>query len=384
MQGTHIDTATQWLATQQPQMERLLEELVNISSWTHDKAGVDAAMAVLRKATPLPWVSIESKKFGNHTLFQGHTPATNGGVLLVGHMDTVFPKEKFVGYTVDGNIARGPGVLDMKGGLVIVAFALQALKQANLLEKSKLSFIVVSEEEVGSPDSCEHLLKAATGAKAALVFESGRKGDAIITRRKGTGFLTAVAHGKAAHAGNAHEEGINAIWAMSRFVDRVQQITDYSKGTTVNVGTFKGGIGKNTVPDLAETQIDLRFVTDEEGDLAKKRILEASKDLGVEGALLEVYFGPGRGPMKKTPQSEALMNAYAVCQKESGLGSTEMGLVGGGSDAAHTAAIGIPSIDGLGPRGSGFHTLDEYVQLDSLIPKAQALVRYLVRNAIED
>ena len=169
---------------------------------------------------------------------------------------------------------------------------------------------------------------------------------------------------------------------MSRFVDQVQQITNYDTGTTINVGTFKGGIGKNTVPDLAETQIDLRFVTDEEGDLAKRKILAAASTHGIQGAELEIQFGPGRGPMKKTPESEALMQAYAECQKESGLGFGEMPLVGGGSDAANTAAIGIPSIDGLGPRGSGFHTLDEYIQLDSLVPKAQALVRYLLKNAL--
>jgi glutamate carboxypeptidase len=251
-----------------------------------------------------------------------------------------------------------------------------------LLDRLALTYVVVSEEEVGSPESTPHLRKLAAGAKASLVFESGRAGDAIITRRKGTGSLTAIAKGRAAHAGNAHKEGANAIWAISRFVDRLQGLTDYDRGTTVNVGKVSGGIGKNTVPDQAEALVDLRYVTSAESEALRSRILDAAKDTGVPGTRVEVEWGAGRGPMEKTPASEALRAAYADCQKESGLGFGEMGLVGGGSDAATTAAIGIPSIDGLGPRGSGFHTLDEYVELDSFVPKTQALLRYLIKHAI--
>lgn len=359
-------------------MEALLRELVEISSWTYDREGVNACSALLKAAMPVHHEAISSSKYGDHSVYHAGRPASDGGVILIGHIDTVFPKEKFAGYRSDGKTARGPGVLDMKGGLVVIAYALQALKQVGALDEMALSCVVVTEEEIGSPESAPHIRALAQGAAASLVFESGRKGDAIITRRKGTGSFTARVTGRSAHAGNAHQEGANAIWAVSRFVDRIQSLTDYGLGTTVNVGKISGGIGKNTVPDHAEAWVDLRFVSQAEAEKIQERILKAARESEIPGTRIEIEWGPGRSPMEKTPATDALLALYAQCQHQSGLGSQECALVGGGSDAATTAAIGIPSIDGLGPRGAGFHTLEEHVELDSLVPKAQALVRYLL------
>ena len=175
-------------------------------------------------------------------------------VALIGHLDTVFPPGKFEGYRVDGPLRRGPGVLDMKGGLVVVAFALRGLSEAypgGLGALPPLRIVVVSDEEVGSPEGAGVIRRSIGGSGAALVFESGRAQDAIITRRKGTGNVSVVGQGRAAHAGNAHAEGKNAIWAVARWVDAAQQLTDYERGVTVNVGTISGGIGKNTVPEPA-------------------------------------------------------------------------------------------------------------------------------------
>jgi glutamate carboxypeptidase len=380
--GALVADATAWLGSQRDSMERLLRELVEVSSWTHDKAGNDAATAILRRATPGTLETIPSASFGDHSAFHGRRKASAGGVVLVGHIDTVFPKDKFAGYRSDGKIARGPGVLDMKGGLVVATFALKALREVGALDRLSFSYVVVSDEEVGSPDSAPHLRRIATGAKASLVFESGRAGDAIVTRRKGTGSFTAVATGRAAHAGNAHQDGANAIWAVSRFVDRVQALTDYSRGNTVNVGKISGGMGKNTVPDHAEALADMRYVTSKDADELRARVLAAAQDTGVAGTRVEVKWGPGRGPMERTEASAALLSAYAECQRECGLGHGEMGLVGGGSDAATTSSVGVPSIDGLGPRGQGFHTVDELMELDTLVPKAQALARYLLRHGL--
>jgi glutamate carboxypeptidase len=380
---TAAEAANRWLANQRDAMESLLRDMVEASSWTNDKPGNDLATSIFRKAVPLRCESIASQTYGDHSVFHAQKTAADGGLILIGHIDTVFPRDKFAGYRSDGKIARGPGTLDMKGGLVIVAFALRALEQCGLLNRAALSFAVVSDEEVGSPDSSPHLRRVSQGARAALVFESGRPGDAIITRRKGTGSLTAVANGRAAHAGNAHKEGGNAIWAISKFVDRLQQLTDYPRGTTLNVGKISGGIGKNTVPDRAEAMVDLRFVTQIDSDDLRAQIIEAARDTGVAGTNIDLHWGPGRGPMEKTAESDALRAVYARCQHAVGLGDGEMGLVGGGSDAATTSALGIPSIDGLGPRGTGFHTVEEFIELDSLVLKAQALATYLVSHALD-
>src|SRR5262249_28477898 len=154
-----------------------------------------------------------SGKYADHLVATStwKTPSERAPIALIGHLDTVFPPGTFEGYRRDGDLARGPGVLDMKGGLVVVAWALQAIAEASGLESGPpIRLVVVADEEVGSPEGKGIIEDTIRGAASALVFESGRKADMIITRRKGTGAMTVTAHGKAAHAGNAHKEGANA------------------------------------------------------------------------------------------------------------------------------------------------------------------------------
>ena len=217
-------------------------------------------------------------------------------VALVGHLDTVFPPGTFEGFRRDGDLARGPGVLDMKGGLVVVAFALQALAETVGLEAVvPLRIAIVADEEVGSPEGQGVIREGIAGADAALVFEAGRTNppDAIITRRKGTGGMTVRAFGKAAHAGNDHKDGANALWAIARFIDRVQALTDYDRGVTVNVGKIVGGQGKNTVPDEAEAALDIRFCTRADADELVAAIHRAAEEAAasVSGTRITIRRG---------------------------------------------------------------------------------------------
>ena len=268
---------------------------------------------------------------------------------------------------------------------MVIAFALRALAETvGLARLPPLRLVIVSDEEVGSPEGAGVIRSAIAGAEACLVFESGRQGDLIITRRKGTGAVKAVAHGKAAHAGNAHQEGANALWALARFIDRVQGLTDYPRGLTVNVGKVVGGQGKNTVPDQAVADVDLRFCTRADGEALVQRFREAAQAATQElpGTRIEVQGGVAREPLERTEASAALLQAYGACAHASGLGHGEAPLVGGGSDASTSSSMGIASIDGLGPRGKGFHTVDEFIEVDTLVPKAQALARYLASRAL--
>jgi glutamate carboxypeptidase len=221
--------------------------------------------------------------------------------------------------------------------------------------------------------------KAIVGSRACLVFEAGRAKDAIITRRKGTGAVTATAHGVAAHAGNNHAEGKNAIWALARFIDRAQGLTDYARGITVNVGKIAGGQGKNTVPDRADAWVDTRFCTRADGEALVLALRAAASEAAasVPGTRVELEGGIARLPLERTAESEALFHEYGAWARASGLGDAEAPLIGGGSDASTSSAMGIASIDGLGPRGKGFHTKDEQIEVASLVPKAQALARFL-------
>src|SRR5690606_6254615 len=276
------------------------------------------------------------------------------------------------------NRAIGPGALDMKGGLAIIRTALAVLEDAGLLAKLPLVVACVADEEVGSPSSAPHLRELAKGAACALVFESGRANDMIITRRKGVGAMTVIAHGKAAHSGNNHKDGANAIWALARFVDAAQQLTDYDRGVTVNVGQLTGGTSKNTVPERAECKLDLRYQTVPDAEALVLGLRAAAEAAAIPGVTLEVQGGVNRLPLERTDASAALRDEYAACARAAGLGDGEAPLIGGGSDANTVASLGVPAIDGLGPRGAGFHTTNEYVELPTFLPKAEALLRFLV------
>jgi glutamate carboxypeptidase len=383
--GSHqpnLDDALAWLATQRPAAEALLRRLVETSSFSQDRDGVGRVADLLAPELVAAGLAVErvpGEELGPHLAFRG--PAAGAPVFLVGHLDTVFPAGTFEGFRVDGDTGRGPGCFDMKGGLVVMLLGLQAASRAGLLARVPLAGLLVGDEEVGSPGSQPHLRRLAAGARAALCFESGRAGDLLVTARKGTASVRVTAHGVAAHAGNAHEQGKNAIWAVARFVDQAQRLTDYGHGITVSVGTIRGGTSKNTVPDLAECEVDLRFLSCADGTRLEAALAAAAGAAAVEGTRLEVARQSWRDPLERTAASAALAAAYGACQRESGLGGGEAPLVGGGSDACTTGAMGIPSIDGLGPRGRAFHTREEAVELGSLLPKAQAFLRFLARQA---
>lgn len=269
----------------------------------------------------------------------------------------------------------------MKGGLVVVAYALRALAEVGLLPRLAADVVIVADEEVGSPEGKAILTALAARAEtdAALVFEAGRAEDAIILARKGTGGVTAIATGKAAHAGNNHRDGANAIWALARFIDAAQGLTDYARGRTVNVGKVEGGQSKNTVPDSAKAELDLRFESKIEGEQLVKELHEAAAHIASQlpGTEIELRGGIARAPLERTARSEALGKSYGAFASQVGLGHAFAKLLGGGSDANTTSALGIASIDGLGPRGKGFHTKDEQIEIATMIPKTEALMRYL-------
>lgn len=376
-----MDGAIAWLRGQRAEMEARLGALVDVSSHTLDKAGADEAGRVFAAMVPLPCRRVASARFGDHLFFETRSPG-DGGVVLVGHHDTVFPREVFAGWRVEGDTGYGPGALDMKGGLVVIAFALQALAREGILSRVPLTLTTVSDEEAGSPESAAHLRAVARGADCALVFEAGRAGDRIITRRKGTGAVTATATGRAAHAGNAHAQGASAIRAMARFIEGAEALTDYARGVTVNVGRVEGGIGKNTVPERCVAEVDLRFTSLDDAAALMTRLRALAESSTLPGTEIALDGGIARNPLSRTDLSAALCDAYGRCQSDAGLAYGEAETEGGGSDAATTADAGVASIDGLGPRGSGFHTREERVALDSLVPKSEALLRFLATRAV--
>jgi glutamate carboxypeptidase len=371
-----------WLEGQRAAMESFLERLVLQNSFTGNRQGVEAVANLVAgrlRALSLAVDLQPSQRFGPHVLFSGRAPGAP--VFLSGHTDTVHPPGTFETWRREGDRAVGPGTLDMKGGLVVMLFGLTAAKRAQLLERVALRGILVADEEVGSPESLLVTRGHAAGAACALSFESGRPGDELVTRRKGVGSVKAEARGVAAHAGNEPEKGRSAIWSLARFVDRAQGLASLERGLTVNVGTISGGTTRNTVAGEARCEVDLRFERADDGHELVRSLERIAAEAAIFGTSIELSRLSWREPLESTPASAALAREYGECQRESGLGAGEAPLAGGSSDACTLGAMGIPTVDGLGPRGRAYHTTQEEVDLSSLVPKAAALVRFLARRA---
>lgn len=372
------------ITARMPECWLLLERWVGIESFTQDHAGCNRMADALVEGFALPGLTasrIAGDGAGDHVVFT--TPAWRpSGTILVGHHDTVFPAGTFVGFRRDETRCYGPGVLDMKGGLAVIRTALAALADTGQLATLPLAVVSVSDEEIGSVDGRRVLEDLGRGAGAALVFEAGRTTDAIVTRRKGTGKLVVTAKGKAAHAGNDLAAGINAIWALARFIDGVQSLRDVGEGTTVNVGLVKGGSSANTVPAEATCEIDVRIVRGADGEKLLAAIDHLAREVAAaSGATFSIGGGIRRQPLEHLPGTADLLARYAACAKAQGLGGDEAPLMGGGSDANTLSAIGVPAIDGLGPRGRFFHTHDEYAEIATFEPRVTALAAFLVKSA---
>jgi glutamate carboxypeptidase len=369
------------------EMLPLLRRWVEVNSFTGNLAGVEEVgrrLAESLAALPLACERRAGEGCGTHLAWT--TPAwaarPRARIVLVGHHDTVFPPGTFEVWEEAGDRLRGPGVLDMKGGLVVVRTALAALDDAGALAALPLGLVSVADEETGSLDSRPFLEEVARGAAAGLVFEAGRAGDAIVVARKGVGTVRVTVGGRAAHAGNDAAGGVNAIWALARFVDRAQQLGDPAAGIGVNVGTISGGTSANTVPADAACAVDLRFVRAPDGERLLGQLDRIARELAeASGARFALAGGIKRPPLEPTAASRALAARYGEQARAEGLGAGEAPLAGGGSDASTLSAIGVPAIDGLGPRGRAFHTPDEEIEIATLRLRTRALIRFLLAAA---
>ncbi|WAS97600.1 M20/M25/M40 family metallo-hydrolase [Nannocystis punicea] len=375
----------------------LLQRLVDLPSHTYARDDVEIAAAALDEAAVAVGLTCTkipdpSGRFADHRVYADPSVGDGPSLALVGHIDTVFPRSLgFLSFRRDGDVARGPGVLDMKSGLTSVIFALRALRAVTPARASvPVRFIVVSDEEVGSPSSAAMYRELAPRLTGALVFESGREGDTIVTRRKGGGLFTISVRGRAAHAGNNHHKGVNAIHALALLVDRVERLTDYSRGVTLNVGLIEGGTAKNTVPASAKCQVDARFETVADAQRVADFLAALQREPfagladvpeRLREVVVEVSGGITRPPMEASAASQRLRGVYEPYAAACGLQVGECPLQGGGSDANLLAADGVPCVDGLGPYGQHFHETEEWCSLDSLRRRTAALACFLAEEA---
>ncbi|WP_245392753.1 M20 family metallopeptidase [Salinicola halimionae] len=385
---TMMAAACDWLAGQQTEMVECLKTLVNIDSNSYDKAGTDAVADVIVEWLEADGIAVrrtsrpDSGDIVEAWLEGDGSDAAKGHVLMMGHRDTVFPTGTVAerGYTQQGDTAFGPGVADMKSGLVLNIFVLRALKHLAPLP-FPVRVLFTADEEIGSRDGTAFIREAASGARAVLNAEPGRISGNVVTGRKGGAAFLIEVSGKAAHSGVSHEAGASAIEALARKIVKLHALTDYDSGVTTNIGLIEGGISRNTVAPSATAQLDTRFVTNEQRVDLLAAIETIIAEEEVPGTQATIRQTSGFLPMEPT-MSEALFTRYRAQAEKLGF-NVGGEFTGGCSDAGTTASLGIPTLCGTGPVGAKMHTDDEYCRLETFLPRAQAVAATIIDLAVE-
>jgi glutamate carboxypeptidase len=365
-----------YLLAQQEAMVRTLDRLVAIDSPSHDREAVNGVARFLTEAFGALGAQVErldQVAFGDH--LQVTWGEGQGQILILGHMDTVWPvgEAQERPFQVDGDKATGPGAFDMKGGLVVGLYALMALRDLGVRPAHRLVFLLNSDEECGSPTSRSLIEVEGRRSDAVLVLEPSREG-ALVTWRKGVGRFEIEIHGLASHAGAAHSRGVSAVEELAHQILRLEAMTDYGRGTTVNVGVVEGGSRVNVRPASAWAEIDVRVTTAHEGQRMAEAIL-GLRPVNRDASLI-ISGRINRPPWETSVQGQALFDRAQRVGKRLGLDLWPAG-TGGGSDGNFTAALGIPTLDGLGVIGEDAHALGEWVDVRSL-PLRAALLAELV------
>jgi glutamate carboxypeptidase len=317
--------------------------------------------------------------FGDHLLAidDRHCPpdgAAGPGVLVLSHLDTVHAMGTLVKdnpLRIEGDRLYGPGAEDMKGGTYLALAALRQIARSGLRTKLPVRHLMVSDEEMGSPTSREHIEREARRAKFVLVTEPARSGGKIVTARKGIAGFTITAHGLPAHAGVEHHLGRSAIHEIAHQILALEAMTDYARELTVNVGLVRGGTRFNVVPEWASVDVDVRMPNPVIGDEIVQRI-RALRPHGPD-VRLTIEGGINRPGYEKTPAIAALYEHAKVLAAEIGFELVDL-KTGGGSDGNFTASI-APTLDGLGVDGDGGHTHDERLYISSVVPRMRLLMR---------
>jgi len=359
-----------------------LEALVRIDSGTAHKAGVDQVVDWMENRLNNLGFEIErlpQTKTGDNLLaaLDGNG---SGTILLLGHSDTVYP----VGTTaerplkIEGDKILGPGTCDMKAGLLSGCYAVEALSELGFLNFGRIVLLCVSDEEVQERYSYDLIRAAARQADAVFTLEAARENGDIVIARKGVRVYAVETFGHAAHAGVEPEKGRNAILALAHLCLKLAELNGFRPDVTLNPGVIEGGTQSNVVPDYARLLLDVRAFTTDDLDAvaaAAREIVESETQAGIKASITQA--GQGHDPMPYTREAAALEAMAKEAAGELGF-SLQGAFTGGASDASLAAAQGVPVLDGLGPVGGLDHSPDEYILLNSIVPRTALLAKLII------
>ena len=375
-----------WLASQKDAMIELLSRIVNIDSGTYNKRGADAVGKVIAEFLTEHGLAIETlpqEKYGDclRASVPWSVPSAHnsGNIVLMGHRDTVFPdgEVKRRPFTIRDGVAYGPGVADMKAGLVMNSFVLAAFARFGGAPAPMIG-LYTADEEIGSPEGRPVIEAEAARARVVLNAEPGRISGNIVTGRKGGIFMVMEITGRAAHSGLNFSDGISAIEELAQKIHALHAMTDLERGITPNVGLVSGGQSVNTVAPAARGEIDLRYIDPR----------DRAEVMGRIGAIIEQSFVPGTRaeltvlgeflPLTQSDAARSFFELYKGAAADSGF-ITGGEFAGGCADSGLTAALGVPTLCSVGPSGAKPHSPEEFLHLDTLVPRAQACARAVLR-----
>jgi glutamate carboxypeptidase len=359
----------------------LIESLVAIESPSDDPAAVNRCGAELTsrlQAMGGTVTRVASPTAGDHVRASfGSGPRQ---ILLLGHFDTVWPVGQLARMPLkrDGGRLYGPGVFDMKAGIALAMLATRAGLEHNALDGCQVVMLWTTDEEIGSGTSRALIEAEAARSEAVLVFEPSLPGGGLKTSRKGVGQFEMIARGVSAHAGLDPGKGISAVRELARQIAAIDDLQDPASGVTVTVGVIQGGTRANVIPDEARAIIDARANTRAGAERIERALKSVTPHL--PGARIEVTGGFDRPPLER---SSGVIRLFEMARESAaGVGVTlTEGSAGGGSDGNFTAALGVPTLDGVGAIGDGAHALHEHVEIDPLVPRAAVIAGLLARLA---
>lgn len=377
------------IAARRPELEEQLLTLAKINSGSYNPDGLErvakALVESVSRLLPSPPEFIRHPETSELLALrwqQSHPDTPH--VLLNGHLDTVHgPESSFQNctYSEDRQTINGPGVTDMKGGLVILFAALQAFLKSELSQKLSWEILISFDEEIGSAKSRQLLENAARSNDIGIVFESSLPDGSLIRNRMGTGLITIEARGQASHSGRDFAKGKNAIVALSRLLNIVHDLNETIQGAIINIAKTEGGGPANVVPDRARADINVRASDVVAEQQVVSEIKSAAETISAEtGCQITVSGGFTRPPKTSGPQTERLMQAW---QQTANAFGEELKFkdTGGASDGNILQAAGLPNIDNLGARGNHIHSDKEYIECESLVTRSQLVASFLINLA---
>ena len=362
-----------------------LKPLINVDCGTYTPEGVaKVADLMTEKYESIGWQvtrHVFDEKVGPALVATNKPEAEEFDVMMIGHLDTVFPAGTVAEWSLstDEEKAYGPGVADMKSGQLNMFKACASLP-ADVADRLAIVVVMNPDEEIGSIYSGELVKETAKKSKRVLVAEAARADGSLVKARKGMARYVIEFNGKAAHAGNEPQNGISAISELAHWVTTLNKETNFETGTTLNFGTITGGAGSNVVPEYAKTELDIRFWNNDDYAALEKQIAELVANPFLEGIKVDIDRDAYKPAFTPDVESEKLMALIEKSGQDMGLNITWQA-VGGGSDANLTGALGVPTVDGLGPIGGAMHSRKEFMVLNSIEERLNLLRNILINLA---